>query len=169
MARIGIFYGSTTGNTERVAELIEAALEGADVTVADIADVTAAELEGYDVLILGTSTWGAGDLQDDWLGSLHALAAADLVGKKVALFGLGDQEGYPDTFLDALGELYERVKARGAEVVGAWPNVGYEFSESKAASNGKFVGLALDEDNQSGLTEQRVGDWVELLKVEIGV
>lgn len=159
---IGLFYGSSTGNTETVAEQIAEAL-GGDVDVIDIASADADKINGYEKLILGSSTWGEGDYQDDWDG--FNFSDIKFSGKTVALFGLGDANGYPDSFVDAVGLLYEEAKNGGAKIVGEWEKDDYEFDESKALnSDGKFVGLALDNDNQEDLTEERIKKWVEIIK-----
>lgn len=169
MPTIGLFYGSTTNNTANAAKQIEAALGDAVSTVQDIAQAQAETLMPFDVLILGTSTWGYGEQQDDWQGFESEIAKVDWKGKKVALFGLGDQYGYSDTFVDAMGLLYEAVVAQGATVIGAWAGQDYEFESSAAHKDGAFVGLALDEDNQSDLTEGRIALWVASLKGELGL
>ncbi|WP_319475800.1 flavodoxin FldA [Marispirochaeta aestuarii] len=163
MASIGIFYGSSTGNTEAAANIIQSRLEKADVkNIAGISSMD--ELTKYDLLILGSSTWGLGDLQDDWEVQINNLKKLDLSGKKVAFFGTGDQASYPDTFVDAMGILYDAAAETNASLIGAWPVDGYEHTESLAVRNGKFVGLALDEDNQADLTGERITGWVELIK-----
>ncbi|MFV0521395.1 MAG: flavodoxin FldA [Mangrovibacterium sp.] len=157
MSKIGIFYGSSTRNTETIAETLakELKAETYDVSAASIA-----ELNACDKLILGTSTLGIGDLQDDWDCFLDTLVNADLNGKTIALFGLGDADGYPDSFVDGMGILYDTIKDKGCIIVGETATDGYEYEESKAEVNGKFVGLVLDEDNQSDKTEARVQAWV---------
>ena len=160
MVRIGIFFGSSTGNTEAVAAKIHEALGGNADAPKSIADATADELAGYDYLILGTSTWGAGDLQDDWDDALSMLESTELSGKKVAVFGLGDQEGYPDTFVDGIGIIADVAAAQGADIVGSVPTDGYDFDDSKAVKDGKFIGLPLDDDTQESLTDQRIAGWV---------
>ena len=117
----------------------------------------------YDKLIFGIPTWGIGELQDDWAVFLPGLENLDLSGKNVALFGLGDQESYPDTFADALGTLYDALLNTGCDITGSWCTLGYEFIESAAVRNGEFAGLVLDEENQSQLTDLRIKDW--LIKV----
>lgn len=163
MAKIGIFYGSTTGATEDIAGRIAEQLEGAEVlNISGNED----KLTDYDVLILGTSTWGFGDLQDDWQAALDELGSLDLSGKKVAYFGLGDQETFADTFVDGIGIINDEIEKTGATVVGQTSTEGYTFNESKALVDGQFLGLALDEVNQSDLTDERVEQWiVELKKV----
>lgn len=164
MAEIKIIYGSTTGCTESAAQAVAAAL-GAG-TVCSIAAAEAADFEA-DLLILGSSTWGIGELQDDWIGGIDKLDSIDLTGKKVALFGLGDQDGFGDSFCDALGIIAEKVSGRGAVIVGRTSTEGYRHSGSAAVSDGMFCGLALDENNQPELTASRIEKWVAQLKQEI--
>ena len=161
--KIGLFYGSTTGNTENAADLI--AKKFGDGLVAESIDrVSKNDLESFDVLIFGISTWNIGQLEMTWEDFFPELDEIDFTGKKVALFGLGDQSNYSDTFLDALGILYNKLIERGADVFGFWPITGYSFDTSLAVQNGKFVGLALDEDNQREKTEERIDQWVKELK-----
>ena len=166
MSKIAVVYGSTTGNTTDAAKAIAKALGG--VPAIDVTKATAADLIAYDALVLGTSTWGGGDLQDDWEGKLSLLAEAGITGKKVALFGMGDQQSYCDTYVDGMGILYDAVVAAGGQVVGFWPTEGYEHTESKAVRDGAFVGLALDQDNQSDLTAARIQKWTRSLMEELG-
>ena len=158
---IGIFYGSTTGNTEAAAQDIAAAL-GTDA-VFNVGEVDAASVADYDTLLLGSSTWGAGDLQDDWYDFLDALKAQDLNGKKVGLFGCGDSDGYGDTFCGALRQIYDPPQDCGCTFVGAYEPEGYQVTDSEVNVDGKFVGLCLDEadaDNNAA----RIAAWVELVK-----
>ncbi len=157
---IGIIYGSSTGNTQSAAEMIAEAFDGAEVL--DVAEISPDDLNSYDKLILGTSTWGDGEFQDDW--DAFEWGDVDLNGKTVALFGLGDQESYSEEYCSAMKLLYDEVVKAGASVVGAWENEGYEFEESQSIVDGKFVGLALDADNQDDLTEERIAKWVEIIK-----
>ncbi|ABL64386.1 flavodoxin [Chlorobium phaeobacteroides] len=161
MKRIGLFWGSQTGNTELAATLIVEAIGSDIVQSYDIRGVDSGTFGSYDSLILGTSTWGAGELQDDWDSFLPQFDAIDFIGKKVALFGLGDQLGYGDYFLDGMGILYENLIGRGAKVTGSWSVDGYEHSYSRAIQYGAFVGLALDADNQNHLTPVRIKQWVD--------
>ncbi|MDC7232640.1 MAG: flavodoxin [Spirochaetales bacterium] len=153
-----VIFGSTTGNTEAAAGLIAKAAGEADVF--SISGCSAEKLNRYDTLIFGTSTWGIGDLQDDWEENLSILSDVDFSGKTVAIFGLGDQEGYPDSFVDGMTPLKAAVEEAGGTVKGAWPTEGYEFDSSTAVEGDRFIGLALDEDNQSDLTESRIKDWL---------
>jgi len=165
--RIGIFYGSSGGVTQDVATKIKKSLD-LDADLIDIADSTKEILNQYDRLILGTSTWGEGDLQDDWEDNLEIIEELDLSGKKVALFGVGDQDGYEDTFVDGMGILYEILKESGATIIGDnWSAEDYDFSESKAFKNNSFVGLVIDEDNQEEKTDLRIDKWVNSIKEDI--
>ena len=161
MAKVGIFFGSTTGVTEDIAHKIAEKIDGAEVFNIDGNED---KLEDFDVLLLGTSTWGFGDLQDDWQTALDALSSLDLKGKKVAYFGSGDQMTFSDTYVDGMGILNETVEKKGAEIIGQTSTDGYDFSESRAVKNSKFVGLAIDEVNQSDLTDERIEAWTEELK-----
>jgi flavodoxin I len=167
MKKTGIFYGSTTGTTESVARLIADKLGIAPADVHEVTQLDTALAESYDALILGTSTWGDGELQDDWYDGLKVLQGAHLSGKTVALFGCGDSESYSDTFCDAMGLLYEGLKDSGCTFVGAVDDSGYTFSASVAANDGKFVGLALDDVNESDRTDDRVSAWAAQLQTEL--
>jgi flavodoxin I len=168
MSKVTVFYGSTTGNTSSAAEAIAAAF-GDGASAVEVSGADSSAFGEPDVLILGTSTWGMGDLQDDWVDALGALKGASLAGKKAALFGLGDQETYPDTFVDGMRDLYDAALAAGATVVGACATDGLQFSESRAVVDGRFVGLVLDDDNQSELTQTRIEAWVTQIKQELGM
>ena len=160
-----IFYASSTGNTSDVADQISEHLGG--IEKFDIASDGVAKMNEFDKLIIGASTWGEGDLQDDWDDAWDEFSDLNFQGKTVALFGLGDQEDYAEFFLDAMGVIHDKVKENGATIVGNWPIDEYDFDESKAVQDGEFVGLALDEDNQSDLTKERVAKWCEQIKGDI--
>lgn len=166
MAHIGIFYGSTTGNTQEVAEKIAKAL---NVDKADLHDVSnaKADFSAYDVLLFGSSTLGYGDLQDDWDSFIGKVKSADLNGKKVALFGCGDSASYSDTFCDAIGKIYNEIKNKGCTIIGQVSTEGYTYDGSDSVVDGRFVGLPIDNDNESDQTDQRIACWVEDLKKEI--
>ena len=110
-------------------------------------------------------------MQDDWVDFLGGMEGLDLTGKKVALFGLGDAYGYADTFLDALGLLWDELKGMGSpELIGIWPSKGYDYDESKGAyDENHFLGLGLDEENQAELHDERIKAWVSQLRREAGV
>jgi len=170
MAKVGLFYGSTTGKTADAAEQMQAALGGdAVVDLHDISDKSAANLAEYDYLIIGCPTWNIGDLQDDWDAIFEDLDDVDFSGKTVAYFGTGDQVGYADNFQDAMGILEEKIAELVGKTVGYWPADGYEHNDSKAMRDGKFCGLALDDDNESEKTEERIQTWCSKVKSAFGI
>lgn len=164
MNKIAIFYGSSTGNAESAAKQI-AKLLNADIF--DVADNPVKELQNYENLIFGTSTWGIGDLQDDWDSFLPELKNIDLSGKVCAIFGLGDCDSYADSFVNGIGTIYRAIENKGCKIVGFVGTSGYDYEASTAEVNGKFIGLPLDEDNEDNLTNERVNKWVTQLKEEL--
>lgn len=159
MKTTAIIYGTNGGNTKTVAKKIAARIQGASLL--DVSAIGIAELEGFDNLILGTSTWGMGDLQDDWEAFLPQLKKANLDGKNVALFGLGDSSAYPDTFVDGMGILYEALLNKPCRLIGSVQAEGYTFESSRAFDGAMFAGLPLDEDNEYDKTDERVRLWVD--------
>ncbi len=159
MANVTIIYGSTTSNTESAAQDIAAALSAHNVKTMDVSNASKEDFESADNLILGTSTWGLGDIQDDWEGKLSVLMGASLAGKKVAFFGTGDSASYSDTFVDGIGILYEAATKAGAVAIGSVPTAGYGYSASRAEVDGAFVGLPID-DEDSALSSDNMSAWV---------
>ena len=153
MGKTAIIYGSTTGTTEDIAGRIASKLNIAQGDIYEISKVTADTVAGYDTLLLGSSTWGSGDLQDDWYDGIETLKGADLAGKKIALFGCGDSSSYSDTFCSALGTIYNDLKDSGAIFVGSVDPSDYTFDGSDAVVDGQFVGLPIDEVNESDKTD----------------
>lgn len=158
MKKTVIIYGTSTGTCEDLAARIGAKL-GVD-NVINVTDLDDSVIANNDNLILGTSTWGAGEVQDDWYDGLKVIKNADLSGKIVALFACGDSESYPDTFVGGMLEIYNAVKQAGANVIGAVATDGYTFDDSESVVDGKFVGLALDEVNEDSKTDERIDNWV---------
>ncbi|MGD9661098.1 MAG: flavodoxin FldB [Porticoccaceae bacterium] len=170
-APIGLFYGSSTCYTEIAAEKICAELGAELVDVHNIADSGVAPMAVYALLILGIPTWDYGELQEDWEALWDDLDGIDFNGKTVALYGLGDQIGYPEWFQDALGFLWAKVINLGGRVVGHWPAAGYSFEQSKAlsADGHFFVGLALDDENEFELSDERIARWCQQISAEFGL
>lgn len=167
--KIGLFYGSTTCYTEMAAEKIRAIIGEDMVDVHNVKESPLSLMTEYDFLILGISTWDFGEIQEDWNEIWDQIDGVPLNGKTVALFGLGDQEGYGEWYLDAMGMLHDELKKTGANLVGYWPNDdSYEFEASKALTEDKsqFVGLALDEDSQYELSDDRIATWIEQILIE---
>ena len=167
---IGLFYGTDTSNTEMIGQKIQEQFAELDqaVTMHNITDVDVSALLEFDFLILGIPTWDFGGIQSDWEDVGEALSELNLTNKTIALYGLGDQFGYGDYFVDAMGWLYEKLKNTGATFIGQWSTEGYDFEASLAANDDKsqFIGLAIDEDQQFDLTDQRVEQWVIQLYAE---
>jgi flavodoxin I len=167
--KVGLFYGTQTGNTETVAEAICTLLGTDIVEMHDVSEVSVGDLAEYEYLIIGCPTWNIGDLQADWESLYPELDDVDFSGKTIAYFGCGDQVGYSDNFMDAVGLLEEKISALGGQTVGRWSTAGYAFDASKAVRNGQFIGLAIDEDNQSDMTDKRIAAWVAQLRQEMGL
>lgn len=167
-ATIGLFYGSSTCYTEIVADKLRQRLGESRVDVYNIAEQPLINAEFYQYLIMGIPTWDYGELQEDWEEVWDDIDDIDFSGRKVALYGLGDQVGYPEWFLDAMGFLHHKLKKLGAELVGYWPNEGYQYEGSKAltADQQQFVGLALDDENQFDQTDARLDQWVHQILAE---
>lgn len=171
--RIGLFYGSTTCYCEIAAEKIQAQFPAGMVELHNIKEVPLSACEDFAVIIFGLSTWDFGEIQEDWDSHWSDIAKLNLNGKMIALFGMGDQVGYTDWFQDALGMLHDELASHpqtsGCVRIGFWPNHDYDFAASKAltADGQFFVGLALDEDNQYELSDQRIARWCQQLQAEL--
>ena len=172
---IGLFYGSSTCYTDMAGEKIAAAIDELmgrpTVERHNIANEPVIKAQFYNYLIFGIPTWDYGELQEDWEEIWPDLDELALQGKHVALYGLGDQRGYPEWFLDALGYLHDKLVERGAQPVGYWPSAGYEFENSKAltADGSRFVGLALDDESEFDKTPERIVHWAVQVLSEFGL
>lgn len=172
MSKIGIFVGSSTGSTMAVAEQIAEGLEG-ECDLIDLEDdyMDPDQFLEYDVLILGCSTWGSGEVQFNWVEPIQEFKdqKPDFTGKLVALFGAGDYKDHGEQFVSALGVLYDFFKGFGAEFIGAFPIDGYTFEYSNAVRDGRFVGLPFDRVNEPEKTSERVSRWLEVVNAELPV
>ena len=164
MKKTLVVYGSSTGTCQSIAETIAEKL-GAEVV--DVANLDDAQVNEAENLILGTSTWGAGEVQDDWYDGLNKLKKLDLNGKTVALFGCGDCESYGDTFCGGMDEIYSTLQDKGLKFVGQVSTDDYTFDDSAAVVDGKFVGLALDDINEDDKTPGRIDAWLDDIKGEL--
>lgn len=163
MNKIGIFYGSTTGYTADIANRIAKKL-GVDIAdIHDVANTSPSALGEYDTLVLGTSTWGSGELQSDWEDFINGAEELYLKGKKIAIFGCGD-ETYSDTFNGAIGTIYQRMKKTEADFIAPFNADGFNFNESPAKVDGEYVGLLLDEVNHPELADEKISEWVNIIK-----
>lgn len=167
--KIGLFYGSTTCYTEIVAEKIQALIGADTVELNNIKQVPLAKMADYDILILGLSTWDFGEIQEDWEAHWEEISQVDLAGKIIAIYGMGDQIGYAEWFIDAVGMLHDAIAPQLPTRIGFWPTEGYDFIASKAltADGALFYGLALDDENQYDQTDSRLNDWVSQVLQEI--
>lgn len=161
--KIGIFYGSTTGVTKKVAERTGELLDADVLNVSEIEN----KIDNYDVLIFATSSWNRGNVQKSWENFLKFLGDKDFGGKKVALIGVGDQNFFGKTFVDGMCVLYNYIKYNNIKLIGRTSTEGYDFEESRSVEKGKFIGLAIDDKNQKELTEERIINWVNQLKEEL--
>lgn len=164
-----LFYGTQTGTTEGIAQAMQQALPDLIGEVKNIYGTSPSELEAADFLVLGGSTWGDGELTDDWADYLPKLDQINFAGKKVALFGLGDQYSYSYNFVSAMKILYDKVKERGGEIIA--DNIsteGFEYDHSEAVVDGNFIGLVIDEVNQSELTDARIQTWANQVRAQVG-
>lgn len=160
MNKTCIIFGSSTGTCEELASRIAGKLGVDSSDILEAASISPEQLDGYQNLVLGTSTWGAGELQDDWYDGIAVIKKTNLSGKTVAIFGCGDSESYSDTFCGAMAELYNAAKEAGANVIGSVSTEGYTFDDSDAVIDGKFIGLPLDEVNEDNKTDERIDAWV---------
>lgn len=171
--KIGLFFGSSTGATERVAHIIKGLIEDTGLAEVDVLVVSGGSvkiMENYDKLIFGASTWNIGELQDDWALKYPELDSVNLAGRKVAIFGVGDQFGYSNSFLDANGILGDKVIERGGDLVAWWPvDSDFEFEYSRGVVDGVFMGSGFDEDSQADKTFQRAVDWTYWVLEEFGL
>jgi flavodoxin long chain len=172
--KIGLFYGSSTSHTEYIAYELQELINSLQENTVDVYNIGRSKpetLDQYANLIYSIPTWDIGELQADWGVFWSNLEQIDFTDKKVAIFGLGDQYGYPDTFQDAIGILAEEVLAHGAELVGYTSTEGYEFEDSIALTidGNRFMGLSLDEDNQHDLTPDRLSHWTRQILSEFGL
>ena len=163
-----IIYSFSTNKTAKAAEkIIEAFGKGFEIKTVNAEDITEKEFLSYDNLILGVPTWFDGELPYYWDEFIPALEDLDLKGKTVAIFGLGNQQGYSENFADGVGILGRLIRERGADLVGYTDNVKYTFDASLALEDGKFMGLILDQENQARLSKTRIEKWVDQLKKEL--
>lgn len=174
MAKVGIFFGTSTGSTETVADMIK---ENFGDDAEGPFDIEALEgsvkdnFEKYDALVVGTPTWNTGAETErsgtGWDEIYYSkLPELNLKGKKVAVFGLGDQVSYAENYADATGELHDVFEGLGCQMMGYTSTEGYEHESSKSVRGDKFCGLLCDMVNQEDKSEERVKNWVQQLNEE---
>ena len=166
MKKIGLFYAAKAEKTSWVAERIQKEFGESHIKVVPIEQAWQNDFAAYDCFIVGASTWFDGELPTYWDELLPELRTMDLKGKKVAIFGLGDQVRYPENFADGIGLLAEVFEEDGAALVGFTSSEGYTFERSRALRGNLCCGLVIDLDNQSDQAKKKIKDWCEQVKKE---
>jgi flavodoxin I len=166
MSKTAIIYSFNTKKTGKIAERVRDAFGEDQVEMVNAEEITEEQFLSYDHIIMGVPTWFDGELPNYWDEFVPALEDLDLQGKKIALFGLGDQKGYAENFLDGMGIMADILEGQGATLVGFTSTEGYEFESSRAQRGDQFAGLAIDYENQGSMNKQRVATWVDQLKNE---
>ncbi len=168
MINIGIIYGSNTGRTKKIAFLIyKKIIKYYNTSVLNISNLSLRDFLKFNVLILGVSTWYNGKLQQDWHNFLPVLKKIDFKKKIVAFFGCGNQKFYKNYFCNAISILHNIVIKNNAKIIGYYSTYGYKFKFSKSLYKDKFMGLCIDEDNQSELSKKRVSSWVNKIVLSL--
>ena len=173
MKKTALIYWPKKGNVENTAAKISAYFDKDSIDVYTISEVDVEKLSDYDLLIFGGSTIGADNWEDThtsrWYNFFEELKSVRLQGKTAAIYGLGDQVLYPEHFVDGMVVIRDELVAAGAEITGKWPTEGYEHTDSKSVEGDYFIGLALDDDHQFDLSNERIDKWVKMLKAELGI
>jgi flavodoxin I len=164
MKKTAIVYSFNTKKSGKIAEKIKAEFKDDAIEMVNAEEISEDIFKSYDQLILGVSTWFDGELPNYWDEFVPAIEDMDLKGKKFAIFGLGDQKGYPENFQDGMGLMAEILEEQGAKIVGFTSTKGYTYERSRAERGDQFVGLSIDLENQSAKTNSRITDWVKELK-----
>jgi len=165
MKKIGLFYSFNTKNTSTAAKIIQEEL-GEQVEAVNVEEASEEDFKRFDNFILGVPTWWDGELPNYWDEFLPCVEDNSMEGKTFALYGAGDQKGYPDNFVDAIGLMVDFIESRGGKIIGYVVNEGYQFNASKALRDGKFAGLPLDFENQSDMVKPRIFEWLKLIHKE---
>lgn len=158
--KIGIFYGSTSGNSEAIAEELEFYLKNKDVISHNVANGIENIIDFKNIILI-SPTYGVGELQKDWELAKETLENIDFSDKIVALIGLGNQFAFGESFIGAIRILYDIIIKNNGKIIGFTNTDGYLFKESEAIINDQFVGLALDETNQGNKTPERIEKWLK--------
>lgn len=166
MNKTAIIYSFNTKKTGKIASQIKEGFNDPAIEMVNAEEITEDVFFSFDQIIMGVPTWFDGELPNYWDEFVPALEEMDLKNKKIALFGLGDQKGYAENFLDGVGIMAQVLEAQGATLIGFTSTEGYEFESSRALRNDQFLGLAIDYENQGSMNKQRVAAWIEQLKEE---
>ena len=166
MRKIAIIYSFNTVKTAKIAEQIKETFGNEDIEMVNAEEITPEKFISYENIILGVPTWFDGELPNYWDEFVPDLEDLDLNGKKMAIYGLGDQKNYGENFIDGVGIMGEILEECGARMVGFTSVEGYDFESSRAVRENRFIGLAIDYENQGSKNKERISAWVEQLKNE---
>ena len=171
MKKIALIFWPEEGNVDVSGDQILTRFGDNEIIKISIAHTTKEILNEYDNWIVGGSTvgshvWEDADDTNKWHDFFKLLDEIDTNGKIVAFYGLGDQVLYPHHFVDGLGVFQEEFEKRNIKIVGQWSAEGYDFTDSEGIKDGYFFGLALDQDQQSELSDERIDQWLEIIKKE---
>jgi flavodoxin I len=168
MKKVGIFYGPTGGSTEKIAKQIQIKLGSENADLYLIKYTKAPDLDKYENIIFGCSTlggetWNSDKSKPDWDLFRPELNKINFKGKTFALFGLGDNISYPRSFVDNMGIIAKTLIANNAKIIGQTKKDDYDFTDSEALIDGKFIGLPIDEDFESDKTNDRIENWIKII------
>lgn len=174
MKKIVLLYWGKGGNVERTAHKVYGMFDPQIIDLFDVVSFDVNEINNYDLMILGHSTIGAEDWKEakadnEWNGFFRRLEKVENKDIIAASFGLGDQVLYPDHFVDSLGIYKDEMDRMNIATIGSWPTEGYNYTDSDGQKDGSFYGLALDVDNEPELTLERIKQWTDVLKKELGL
>ena len=110
-----VVYDSTYSNTEKIAKAIGAALTG-DVKVLRAAEANAAELNSYDLIVIGSPTYG-GRPMPSVADFMNKISESAINGKKVAAFDTRIPTKIVKIFGFAADRIAKNLKDKGANLV----------------------------------------------------
>lgn len=171
MKKTGLFYWPKQGNVETCASKVKACFNDKNIEIHTIDEISQVDIKAYDLIIVGGSTvgadvWQKADDNNHWFAFFSQFNETNMKDKPYAIFGLGDQILYPDHFVDGMKIVKEEFDKTGAKLIGRWPTEGYDFTDSDSVEDDHFLGLALDEDQQDELTDDRIEVWVHQIQEE---
>ena len=169
MANVGIFCGTAGGTSMSIAKALAKEYDVEEIINMEDDFDGIDQFEEFDVLFIGSSTWGQGDVHHSWVDPILEMESEgiDLSGKTVAFFGAGDSVKHGEHFCSALGKLYKAFTKAGAKAVGFVDASDYKYEFSLAEMDGKLCGLAIDDHNEKSKTKSRIKNWIEILNEEI--
>ena len=173
MSKTAIFFGPLKGSVNRVADKLKNLIGEDKVEMVSVKSATVADIEKFDKIIFGISTVGKDTWKStysnlDWAEFLPEISKTRYEGKTIAIFGLGDHITYAATFVDHIALLANQLINNGAVLTGQVDADEYDYNESEAEVDGKFLGLPIDEDFEPELTDERLEKWVKQISGDFG-